>query len=179
MQKHLNKIFLILSVVFLVFSCAAFIFLHGLIKNNQKTSQEILIEWQKESVRRDDIRLMGRSLKAIEKDRIDLDTHFAQSSNVVPFLDTLETLAMAVKAKSEVTSVDISKDKQQLVVGLRAFGSFEVLYKLMLLLENSPYELEFLSLDLQRESGGDISEDGASSPEWSASFKIKLLSFLL
>ena len=80
-------------------------------------------------------------------------------------------------ARTEVVLVDMPKDKGGLVVGINATGSFESLYKFFTLLENSPYELDFLSLNMQSQiTGGELGENQMA--RWSADFKVKLLSFI-
>ncbi|MFA5778057.1 MAG: hypothetical protein WC870_01010 [Candidatus Paceibacterota bacterium] len=170
---------LIISIVFLLFSCLAFFFLYKEINNNKKIEELAQTEWQNEANRREGIKLLDRSIKTISEERASLESHFAQSSDVVPFLDTLEKLAFSVGAKHEVVSVDISEDKTGLSVGLKASGSFEVIYKFLTLLENSPYELEFTSVDIQKLETQTISAKKVVVPQWGAVFKIKLLSFVL
>jgi len=77
-----------------------------------------------------------------------LETHFIKSSDVVPFLNTIEALGPAVGASAEIDSVDTSPDGASLIVELQASGSFGAVYKFLTLLENSPYELNFLSMDI-------------------------------
>ena len=135
-------------------------------------------EWQTEAMRRDEIRTLEHSVKIIEGERAQLETHFAQSSDVVPFLDTIEKLSSKAGTKAEVTSVDIAKDNTGLLVGMKASGSFAGVYKFLTLLENSPYELEFDGVDMHQQT---ILGDGkkvATVRTWNVIFKIKLLSFV-
>ena len=114
----------------------------------------------------------------IGKEKILLESHFTQSSNIVPLLNTIEQLSLKVGAKSKVTSVDISKDKTILMVAVGTSGSFNAVYKFLMLLENSPYELEFVSVDMQKTGAPTVSGKIIVSPQWEAIFKIKLLSFV-
>lgn len=150
------------------------------INNKVKISEQVLGEWQKEASRREEIRSLYRSIKTIEKQKSLIETHFAQGSNIVPFLDTIENLASKTEAKAEITSVDIAKDNAGLMVGIKASGSFEAVYRFLLLLENSPYELEFISMDMQKTVTQNVSDKNKKSkiPPWNAVFKIKLLSFI-
>jgi hypothetical protein len=99
---------------------------------------------------------------------------------VVPFLDTIGQLASLSGAKLEIDSVDIETTSPGLVAGLKVSGSFAEVYKFLTLLENSPYEIDFLSMDLHS-----LSMAGADSPplknikdsSWEANFEIQLLSF--
>lgn len=145
-------------------------FFYSTIKSKQGISEQKFTEWQVEAARRDEIKSLESSMKKIEEDKVILETHFAESSNPVPFLDTLEKLARSVNAENSVSAVDVAKDGKSLVVGMNASGSFESFYKFLTLLENSAYDMEFLSIDMQK--------DGASENEWSAVIRIKLLTFI-
>ncbi|MGH7249515.1 MAG: hypothetical protein ACREGC_00930, partial [Minisyncoccia bacterium] len=167
----------ILSLVFLVLCFGVFFFLYQMINNNTQKTQKNLVAFETEASRREDIRSLDRSLQKVADARAELDTHFAQSSDVVPFLDTVEKLAPEAGAQAQVSSVDTLPNKTGLVVGLKASGSFEALYKFMTLLENSPYELNFLSMDLSQSTG--IGADKAvGGGGWTANLKIQLLSFI-
>ena len=167
---------LFISIALLVLACLIFFFLLQRINNNHETADQAEMEWQTETARKEEIKSLDRLLKTEEVDRTMIDTHFIQSSDVVPFLDTAEELASQVGARAEVVSVRIASDNKSLLVGLRAEGTFESLYKLLILMENSSYQLELSSLDMEKREGSDFSE--SSSRAWRASFEIKLLSFI-
>jgi len=161
---------LIFSIAFLLVALSAFAFLYNRISQNKKMSDETEIKWQAEFSRREEIKSLDRLVKEVEDKRIAVESHFAQSSNVVPFLDLLERLALSVSAKPEIVSVGVAKDKSGLLVEVKTVGTFEAVYKYLLLLENSPYQLEFLSVDLHKVSEG--------SSDWGGNFRMKLLSFI-
>jgi len=176
--KKFKKAPLLVSAVFLIFSCLIFLFLYKKIDDNRKMSEKAKIEWQIEATRREEIRSLERSIRAIEKERNLLESHFARSSNVVPFLNTIERLALAANLKSEIISVDILKDRNGLAVAVKTSGSFESIYKFLTLLENSPYELEFPSADIKNTGALIVSGKKNRTPRWEANFKINLLSFV-
>lgn len=176
MKMNFKKLPLILSTLLLAFSGVVFWFVYEGIDNNKKIAEQAQTEWSTEATRRNEAKSLDRTMKAIEKERELLDTHFAKSSDIVPFLDTVEKIALKAKIKAEVSSVDILKNNAGLTVGLKATGSFDAIYRFLLLLENSPYELEFNSINLQTNAGE--ADAGGFIPEWSAIFNIKLLSFL-
>ncbi|MCX6752041.1 MAG: hypothetical protein NTZ87_00870 [Candidatus Nomurabacteria bacterium] len=169
--SNFPKIPFLLSIIFLIFSCFLFSFFYRAIDNNNKESQIGEEKWQNEASRRDEIRTFDSSVKIIEEERAELETHFAKSSDVVPFLDTIEGLASKVSAKAEITSVDILADNTGLLVGMKASGTFSSLYKFLTLLENSPYELEFDGMSMLKETASGVSK-------WNVTFQVKLLSFI-
>ncbi len=178
MQNNFSKISLSLSIIFFIFSSFAFFYFFQVTNNNKKESQFAETQWQTEAFRRNEIKTLDRSVKVIEAERAQLETHFAQSSDIVPFLDAIEGLASKAGAKAEVTSVDILKDQAGLIVGMKASGTFSGLYKFLTLLENSPYELDFVSMDMRKETELSREDKSVPVPKWNVVFKIKLLSFI-
>ena len=178
MKNNFPKIPFFISILFFCLFFLAFLYLYKEINNNDEESQSAESEWQIEAQRRDEIRALENSVKIIEEERARLETHFARSSDVVPFLDTIEGLASRVGAKAEITSVDIMKDHTGLMVEMKTSGTFGGLYKFLTLLENSPYELEFISMDLNRGVVSSGSGTDIKSLKWDATFRIKLLSFI-
>lgn len=169
MQSNFPKVPLILSTAFFCVSLLAFVFFFRQININSRELQRKESEWQKEMLRREEVGKLDRSIKIIGEERKNLEIHFAKSSDVVPFLDTIEGLAKVAGAKAETTSVDITDDKTTLTVGMKVSGSWSSVYKFITLLENSPYEIEFIALDMHKEAGAD---------NWNVTVRMKLLSFV-
>ncbi|MFA6077084.1 MAG: hypothetical protein WC735_03350 [Candidatus Paceibacterota bacterium] len=178
MQSNFPKTPLLFFTAFFCISLLAFFFLYWTVNTNNRELQTKEEKWQNETLRRDGIRALDRSIEMIEGERAQLETHFAKSSDVVPFLDTIEGLAKKVNAKAEVTSVSILADDVGLMVGMKASGTFYSLYKFLMLLENSPYELEFIGMDIDRKTIPDTKSKNIQVSEWEAIFKIRLLSFI-
>jgi len=177
MQKNFPIIAISISFVFFMVFSFLFFHFHKKIDIHKKEFYSQWEEWKNESVRRDEIRKLDNSVKIIEPEIKKLGTHFANSSDVVPFLNIIEGLASKVNVKAEVTSVDILGDSSGLLVGASASGTFSGLYKFVTLLENSPYEVEFMGVQINRESQLSSSTKTPSNIKWNAVLKIKLLSF--
>ena len=129
-------------------------------------------KWQAESLHREEIKAVDRGLKAIDKDKLELEKHFIKNSDIVPFLNNIEAYAVSVGATAMTTALDLSPDKLNLLVTLQAEGSFQALHRFLTLLENSPYELELSSVDILKQS-----TDVSNNSPWEAHFLIRLLSF--
>jgi hypothetical protein len=179
MKNYFPKTSFLISILSFCVFLFIFIFFYRAINNNQKESEAKELTWQTEALKRNEIMSLNNSIEIIKDERAKLETYFAKSSNIVPFLDTIEGLATKVSAKAEVTSVDVLKDHTGLMIGLKASGTFNGLYRFLTLLENSPYELEFISVEIHRETAGEVvTGKNAGLPKWNAIFKIKLLSFI-
>lgn len=170
------KRLLIYAVIFFALSCGVFVFLYHSINNNRKVFHDAMAAWQREEDRLAEIRLIDRSINEVETEKALFEAHFASKLDVVPFLDNLEKLAKSVGASAEVASVDTKDGASGLIVALRTSGSFESLYKLIMLLENAPYELRIESIDLQRDSFVDAGVGLAQ--KWRAVIQVKLLSYV-
>lgn len=177
MNSGFKKIPILLSTIFFIVSFAVLILLYKEIDKTKKVTEEIEKKWASESERRKELQTLDKSLKFIISDKEELDRHFAQSGDIVPFLNTLERLAKDAGASAQVSSVDILKENQGLGVSLKAEGSFGSIYKLLQLFENSPYELEVVALDMQRVFSNET-EGASTGTRWEGLFRLRLISFL-
>jgi len=179
MKNNFQKIPLITSfLIFILFSAVLFLLYKGInVKNENAEAKAATLEG--ELNRREDLKSLNLTLRKLEDQLASLGTHFAKSSDVVPFLDTVERLAPLAGVRAEVNSVNTAGSNgvsnSELLVELRAEGSFQAVYKFLGLLENSPYELEFLSMDLHRVP---TTEEGGETRVWEAIFRVRLLSFI-
>ena len=176
MKYNFKKLPLILSTTLLIFSCFVFFSLYMKIKNNIIDSDSTFSEWKNEYDKREEIKLLNNFIKSTQEKRLLLDTHFAQSSNIVPFLDMFEKLGSQLGLKVEIISVNIPSDNTGLEVAVKASGRFEFIYKFIKLLEISPYEIEIASFDMRKTSS--LETDSNQSSEWSVNLSLKLLSFI-
>ncbi len=176
MQNDFPKTIFFSSILLLCLSLALFFYFFKVTNKNYEEFTLKESEWRIETKHRDEIKSMERSVKIIKKEITELDAHFAKSSDVVPFLGTLEDFAKKAGVTAEITSVDMPKEGNILMVGLMASGSFNSSYKFLTLLENSPYELEIISMEMNKEGSGTGTINKSS--KWLTTLKIKLLSFV-
>ena len=178
MNHNSLKKSLVLSILFFLIALFVLIFLYRVIDSNETKSQATLTEWQTEMSKLNEIKLLNNSAKIISEQKDLLETHFAKNSDAVPFLDMIEKLGPTSGTKVEVTSVGVSPDNVTLLVGLKASGSFENIYKFQALLENSPYEVEFDSIDISKSDLKNDSQKNSTKSSWDGTFKIKLITFI-
>ncbi|MEK9182470.1 MAG: hypothetical protein AAB809_00135 [Patescibacteria group bacterium] len=169
---------LILSLILLISSFLVFFFLHREIQKNIIVSEQAQTAWQDETNKRDELQSLNRLIKNIKEERALLETYFIQSSDVVPFLNMIEKLGPRVGAGVEIVLVDMPRDNSGLMVEMKVTGRFEALYKFLTLLENSPYELDFISMNMQRSGGEAVSGAESPIPMWSAIFRVEILNFI-
>ncbi len=160
---------LIASFLILLFTAGLFYHLHRKIGENNVLAKENNAKWQEEIRLLGEARLLSRGIEQVKGDASELERHFIKNPDLVPFLDTIEGLAPYAGVTAETRSVELSADKLSLMAGLQAEGSFEAVYKFIRLLENSPYELEFISLDINKVPG--------QPATWEMQALIKLISF--
>lgn len=177
MKNNFQKIMLFVSFILLLFFSFAFVFLYQKINDNNKEIQQDAVNLQTEARRRDNLASLNRSLQKNAPNRALLENHFVKSSDIVPFLNMIEKLASEAGVSSQIDSIDTKADNSELTIGLKASGSFEVIYKFLTLLENSPYELYFISMDMHK-SLSNVSDKNIKDLNWEAIFKMQLLSFI-
>ena len=173
--RKFKKVPLFIAVGFLALSVMLLLFVYKEMKENEALTEGANMEWQKENMRREELRSLERSLREIQNEKNLVEARFAQSSNVVPFLDSLESLAKESGARSEVVSVDIAKESEELLISLKTKGSFDATYKFIRLLETSPYYIKISSFDIERPRGG---EEQTAAREWTGFFSVRLISFV-
>jgi hypothetical protein len=175
MKNSLPKIQIFLSVAFFIACSLAALYIYKETTRNNQEAEARQDEIAAADYAKDEVKLLNDSIKSIESEKSALESHFVKSSNVVPFLDSIEGAAKVVGVKSEVASVEVSPEHDALLVELDASGSFPLVYKFLRLLETSPYELSLTSVTLERSTSMDVK---GTAPRWDAKFKIKVLSFV-
>jgi hypothetical protein len=183
MKYKLKKILIIIPIGLFLFFSILFLFLLKETKKNVEISKQAEINIQEETLAREEAKEFNNFFASIEKEKALFETHFVQNSDVVPFLNAIEKIAGSVGVKAEVSLIEVAKDNTGLILGMKSEGNFEQIYKFLLLLENSPYELEFISVEMHSSSIGDIenleeNKNETKKNQWEAIFKIKLLSFV-
>lgn len=178
MQTKFKKTSLIISITVFLLFCILFFLLYKEIKNNVEISKQAQMDLDKEILRREEVKNFNNSFKSIEQDKALFETHFAQSSDIVPFLNTIEKMALGVGTKAEVSFIEVAKDNTGLMIEMKDAGSFSQVYKFLMLLENSPYELEFTSVEMHNTPILDVNGKSTKGNAWEALFKIKLISFI-
>jgi hypothetical protein len=177
MDNKFKKNSLALSIIVFLIFCGLFSFLYQGIENNLKISKETQVSLQQEAEKRQQVKDFNDSFKLIEKDKTLFETHFAQSSDIVPFLNTIEKMASSVGTKSEVSAIKVAEDGTGLILEMKDTGRFSQVYKFIMLLENSPYELEFTSV-LMHTGTDDTDKNNTKGSGWEATLKMKLVSFI-
>jgi Tfp pilus assembly protein PilO len=177
MKNNFLKISIFLSVIIFIFACFVFVFLYKITNQNNQKAELGTVAWQTEAQRRNDIIALNSSLAQVANDRASLETHFAESSDIVSFLNTIEQLGSPSGTTVEMDSVNTGANNSELVVDLKATGNFGQVYKFLTLLENSPYEIDFNSMDIHQLLVPTVPTKKTQSPEWEGDFEIQLLSF--
>lgn len=177
--KKFKKLPFFISILLLSFAIFAFTFVYKMTGKNISEAAEIEMQAREDERRYAELQFLELALNTFSPEISRLNSHFVRGNDVVPFLNLVEGLGPLVGAESEVTLVDISKDGASLNVGVSALGSFEALYKFLKLLENSPYELEFTSMEFRQSGGGELgAEEVPQATTWTIDLKIKVISFI-
>lgn len=195
-----TKIYTIFTVLIIGLALAYYFGYSKIIENNKK-AEEYAAQFDTETNKERELSILNNSIDSIKEDRARLNTHFAYSSDVVPFLNTVESLATKVGVKAETSSVDVVEGEASLSVRVKASGSFANIYKYLTLLENSEYLIEINGFTMERvetaavevtlppettSETGELGTEPITQPlpsvpreaKWDATFDLKLLSFI-
>jgi Tfp pilus assembly protein PilN len=178
MQNNFPKTNFFAALLMLFVLAGFFFYVYRSININNEEARLIEENLQNEISKREEMRTLDNSIKAIQPELQALEKHYVSASDIVSLLETLETLASKVDNQAEVTSVDVLKDNTGLLVNMKTSGSFQNIYKFLTLLENSNYELEILAMDIRKSSSFYFENKDIQIPDWNANFRIKILSFL-
>ena len=119
------------------------------------------------------LKVLENFLAQTDDERRLISGGFVGKDNLLDFIEELEKAGaesgLAVRVES--ANFDVGQAEGSPSFRLQATGSFQSLFKLMLILENTPYEISFEDVSLSRtheEKGKNI---------WTGVFVIKLLSY--
>ena len=174
MKNKSEKIYLALSVVFLIILGFSFFILNKKTRNNLEIAKQSESNLGQEISKRNEIKNLNNYFNSIKNEKALFETHFVQSSDVVSFLNTLESLAKNAGTTGEVIDINLSDDKKSLLVEMKDTGTFPNIYKFITLLENAPYEIEFSSINIQNIS----EESNKTTAKWEAIIKFRLITFI-
>lgn len=177
MTENQKNIYIISSIAFFIFSCFVFYFIYRQIRIKNIDAEEIKIQIQNENKKYNDIEILSKSNKISVEDQISFDSHFVDKSEIANFFDSLEKLAEKIKLETEILSANEDEIKGDFTLELKSKGSFENIYRFLLLLENSQYMIEIMSINMQKEHQ-DETQNITKNPIWTLHLKIKLLSFV-
>lgn len=113
----------------------------------------------------DRITAIKNSLTELGKDEQSAEQYFVSTSEVVPYLGSLEDLGKSIGTKVEVVSVsaDTAKPKGHLNLSLKITGPFTAVIKTLGAIEYQPYDTVIKSLALDTSLG-----NASSTPVWTA-----------
>lgn len=128
----------------------------------------------KETRRESDLQALSSVLKMTETERAKIDSYFVTEQGTAHFLENIQKLGGKAGVDLNLSDVGI-ESKEDLRINFSAGGSFGNMYKLLELMEKTPYAISFRSFNLNKVNISSA-KTGPSQP-WSGSFSIHLNSF--
>lgn len=171
-RKKFPKIPLIVSLLFFTVSFSAFLFLYQQVQKQKTEAETIRLEAQNKETQIENARLLTNFLEETASAQQELERHFVYQDDVVPLLRFIENIGFRVGGQAEVVGVEVTVDGQELFVESVVKGNFDAAYKFITLLENAPYKVEFLSVEMKTILGDE------SSGGWRGDIRMKVISFV-
>jgi len=179
MKKNQTKNKLFFSIIFLCLAVFSFVFVYFKINESHNFNKEYLVVLEKEYYSKQELKALNNSIDLLKERKNFLEKYFAFSSNIVPFLDFLEGSAKKTGNRIEISLVDIPEKENNLIVEMKAEGSFESIYRFLKVLEHAPYQIDFLSFSFSNVS---LNEETLEAKEfknkWEILIKLKLMTFV-
>lgn len=153
------------------------------------TENMITLETQKAN----EIIALRKTIDSTSDAQKKLSSYFVTSDQTVNFIGTIEQYGKISNTSFSLESVDLNKtttikgaaDTGAINLHFKAHGSFTNIYRLLLILENAPYAIDFervsfskIASDTTTASPEKSAKATPASPLWEGDFTIKLLSFI-
>jgi Tfp pilus assembly protein PilO len=175
MRKICKKYILYIITFFLVV-VVGFSLLYLKLKKNHDELKEINTEYNQEQERRKEVKFLNDVLSEIEEEINYFNSHFVIDSEIVGFFGEIEEIAKNVGVEAEVVSVgEPSPYQSGVTVGVDFSGDFESVYKFVLLLENSKYELKIESIRIVKET---YAQEELTYTSWKGDLVLRVTSFI-
>lgn len=151
MNKKSTNLVLIVSTLISIALLGSFVYLTNVIKNKNKHISVVTSTLQEKINEKDNMKILEKRMLDLGDTRNKINSYFIDTSNVDEFVEYLEGLGDTYGAELLVRSVDTpNNEKNKLVFGIEINGSFSNLTKIVSILENSPYNISFDSLYLNK-----------------------------
>src|SRR3989338_5198179 len=155
-MKSINKktkIMIFVSILLCILSFVFYTYCIYFINDKNKIIDDLEVYIVSQTKKQSEINSLKNELKKTTDKRESLSSHLVLTSNVVKFLENVESLVKESNTEVKISSVEFTKDKPvKLEVSFKAVGSFESLYKLLRLTENIPFEVEFKRVSFDADS---------------------------
>ena len=179
MKKKDTIIKFILSIFITMLVVATFIFLLKVIKDkNQKVSIAMIALEEKIKEKEDAIIFSGKILE-IKDLQSSVNNYFIHTDEIDIFVDYLEKLGADVGGELVVKNIEIPKETENtLSFKVSIYGTFDQVYKTIILLENVPYQVNVVQVYLNSNIKKEKTEKDKiqEEKEWQADVSFNILS---
>lgn len=126
----------------------------------------------------DILRELSEALNNTAGERAKIDSYFVDIKGSAHFLEKLQSFGKLAQAPIHLDNVDV-ENKSILTVNFSTSGPIENIYKLTELLEATPYIINIRSFNLNKVNITNATNNlKQGTREWSATFSVRLLSFV-
>ena len=178
-MKHIriSILFLLAALALLAAVLVAYISLFSWIKQHNETISEMQGKLASENQQAAEERKLEAIIKETSDNSATLNSYFVEGDKAVDFLQTIEGYGSYSGASVKFSTVDYNATNQRLTMSLHIAGTFQSVYRTILLLENAPYEFDFSHIVLVLDQDPLGTHKGPSS--WHTDIDFSLKSFSL
>lgn len=171
---------LILVASFLLFIAfgVAYGYIYFTIQNISYKTQGLAEEVSMLSAQEATVGVLKSSLASTKEKQTTIHSFFVDSTNIVPFLETIEGYGTNANVSVKFVNVAINPSPASLNVSLTAVGSFPALYHFLALLEAAPYELGINTATIQSVPSTQVATKKGPPPpdDWQGNISLSIYS---
>ncbi|MEK7106386.1 MAG: hypothetical protein AAB895_03435 [Patescibacteria group bacterium] len=181
MLKNRTIITLIISAVVMLATLATLVFFFKIIANKNEHTSAVLVNLANKVARKENINTLTKKIAEVEETKETIDGYFVDSTSIDSFIDYLEKLGANINTEVKVENFEISStEKNILLVRLSNKGSFTNVMRMIVLLENAPYQIRITRTSINQlpqsvtvdEKTGKATQVGATLWQSTISFSI-------
>lgn len=170
--KRTYRIFLI-SIISAIFAFMALFFAFKMIKDKNEHSASILAEIESKIDQKNNISQLEKTVLETKEKEALLSSYLVHADLVDSFINFLEREGDYVSVPVEVVAVNSVKENENLLnIEIKGVGSFEHIMRLIVLIQNAPYQIKINYANVNKIIKSDEKNKSAGGFELSLGFNV-------
>ncbi len=151
MSKNNTKIIFFSSIITVLLSVGAFVFIFKIIANKNEHTSAVIATLNQKIINKENNSALANKITEIENTKKIIDSYFVDTNHIDTFIEYLEGLGSGFGVVTKVKNFEVlQNDKSILAVDLSSDGSFADVMRIIKLIENSPYQTRIKRVSLTK-----------------------------
>jgi len=182
MKKSHTIIIFILSILVTILVAGLLVFFLKIIENKNQHIFVVTETIGDKLKEKENVTMFTEKLSEIQLLENNIDSRFVDSNKIDTFVSYLEEIDLDIGSDISVKNIEISpKTKEVISFKILITGTFEQVMRTVVLLENIPYEVDIISIYLNKDLTETTNKEGEKTkilgvPTWQADISFNILS---